>query len=523
MTINDTIVLMTLIIALIAIINEKNRAYLLLKFTKVDVLLFSMSFVLINYFVFYQDFEHKGWVIRSLYFEGFGFHHPRHYAYVITLSSLIYLFYKIYGSFYANSKLDQVNTFYNKQIENQEVSFLTDLIERYHRKDIVRWVSKGSGVSESPEPFLELYEQEKWNVHLENWFANQIASRIPVSWYNRRNYAYNVLFFIVDSPGFISYAANLRPYFFPEIYRHFTGAKRNRYPDDLINSYFKELLGNKNYWLKKELKESENFDGGQPEKFHEDNSILSGLMKDLTVAAQSKVWRAFGEAAVNELQEELLRGPNSQLYSEYFTEYQLWEFRTQFSVQFFKMLIGEAISKLHTGEHFWLYYYDRIVVLILKAWEQNPPAADLSKSIGYKFIDNIYSNLLQWLDLANAKVDTALYYDIIRCIGNVLKIVNDSGAYPQVDKTEMVDRLMTTYCNLQENDETDRLRTELENVLLRPNMLVNPGDSYYGIVAAAWVQFDKIPHRIQNFADLAYFGRLKRTVIGPLGLNTAAP
>lgn len=522
MTINDIIVLLTLIIALIAIISEKNRSHLLLKLTKLDIYLFIVAFLLINYFVFYADFEQRNWVVHALYFDGFGLHQPKHYAYIITLISLIYLFYKIYRSFYSKSQIDNVNTFYNKQIENKELSFLIDLVEKYHTNDIVRWVSKAPDASESPVPILEIYEEEAWEERLGTWFANIIAGMFPLSWFNRRNYAYNVLNFTINTPGFICHAANLRPYFFPKLYRHFTAAKRNRYPDDFIKSYFSELLRDKNYWLKKELKESENFDSGQPEKFHEDNKILSGLLKDLTVAAQSQVWQSFGDTAVNELQEEILKGLNSQLYSEYFSDNQLWEFRTQFSVQFFKILITEAINKLHTGEHFWLFYYDRIIGQILKAWEKNQPEAEVSKTVGHKFIGNIYSNLLQWLSFANSKTDTGLYYDIIRCIGNVLQLINQSDEYPDDDKIEMIDRLFTTYCNLRENEQTESLRSELEGVLLRPNILVAEGAAYYGVVAAAWGQFDKVPHRLQNFVDYGYFGRLKRNVIATLGLNTNA-
>ncbi|QEM06424.1 hypothetical protein DIU31_023990 [Mucilaginibacter rubeus] len=520
MTINDIIVLLTLIIALIAIINEKNRTHLLLKFTKLDRWLFGLALVLINYFVFYQDFEQKDWVIHSLYFHGFGLHQPRHWAYIITLISLIYLFYKIYGSFYAKFQIEKVNAFYSKQIENLELSFLIDLIERYHKNDIIQWVSKNPVNNDDSERELEIDEPETWQVKVGIWWTGFIAGLFPLSWNNRSTYARRVLHSIINTPGFICHAANLRPYFFPEIYMHLTAAQHDQYPDELINSFFNELLRDKNYWLKKELKASESFDTGQPIRFHEENKILSGLLEDLTVSAKSKIWQSFGDTAVHELQEEIQKGLDSPLYQEYFSDNQLWEFKTQFSYQFFKILIIEAINKQHNGQHFWLFYYDRIIEKIIKAWEKNPPVEDVSKTVGHKFIENIFDTLQQWLEFANEKEHTGLYCDITSCIGRVLQVVNESAQYPEKDKIRMLDILFRTYCNLADNGQTDTLRTELEKVIKKPNNLVEAGFPYYGIVAKAWDQFDKVPHRVQDFTDYAYFGRFKRNVIQPLGLPT---
>ena len=68
--------LLTLIIALLAIVNEKNRKYLQLKLSYTDYILFAINFILINYFVFYNSFFTRGIIIKWLFFEDFGFNNP---------------------------------------------------------------------------------------------------------------------------------------------------------------------------------------------------------------------------------------------------------------------------------------------------------------------------------------------------------------------------------------------------------------------------------------------------------------
>ncbi|GAC1564348.1 MAG: hypothetical protein NVS3B13_40620 [Mucilaginibacter sp.] len=207
------------------------------------------------------------------------------------------------------------------------------------------------------------------------------------------------------------------------------------------------------------------------------------------------------------------------MYFEYVSEEQLWEFRIQFTVRFLNVVITEAIHKQYSGAHFWLFYDDRIVTQITKTWLAYPLEEEsLVHSISFRFVQNIYDDLLRWLQLANEKGHTGLYFDIISCIGNTLNVFMDSTVYPEKEKMELVDRLIGTYCDLDENEQTDRLRTELESHLLQPSMLTREDSPYYPISGKAWKKFDKIPHRSLK-ADADYFARLKTNVIIPMGFD----
>ena len=67
MTISDIITILSLVIAIIAIISEKQRKHLLLKYGWIDIFFYGLIFISINYFVFYKEFYGKGVYLDFLY------------------------------------------------------------------------------------------------------------------------------------------------------------------------------------------------------------------------------------------------------------------------------------------------------------------------------------------------------------------------------------------------------------------------------------------------------------------------
>lgn len=519
MTISDIITLLTLIIALLAIISEKKRNHLKLKFSRLDYLIFIICFLLINYFIFYPLFYSKGCYLKCLYFDKFGLASPARWAYVITILSLLYLMYKIWYSFYSFRNITKVHDFYLRQIEDNDVPILVDELERYHKRDIIRLIQESPDYieDEDREGRFERYHKKTFEERVSALLEQTIARLFPLSWYNRKWYAYDVLHNVINTPGFISHAANIRPFFFAEIMAHFKKNRRGAFPEDLCKEVIKELLKEKNYWLKKELKQAENFDSGQPDWFHEENRLISAFLKDVSVTEVNQVWQAFGDTAVYELEQARTKGSENPIYRENIHEEQLWEFRVKYAISFFQSLIPDAIKQQYTGSHFWLYYYDRITEQIVDSWDLYPIGeGTLDKSIGKEFVDTMYDNLLHWLELSNKHKHPGMFYDILKCIGNILHVLTESKTYPRKKKVAMIGRLLNRYCHIEDNDEAENLRVQFEEVLLKPSMLIEDGALYYELFGEAWGKFDKIQHR--SFAgDMDYFKRLKEKVIVPLG------
>ena len=120
-----------------------------LKLAELIFFLFILGFCSINYFTFYSSFYEKKWILKWLYFENFGLTEPKYWSYIITLIILFYFFFKIWASFYTYPKYPKVLEFYRRLIEINEVSFLMDLIDRYHKKDIINYVHSAEDYTET--------------------------------------------------------------------------------------------------------------------------------------------------------------------------------------------------------------------------------------------------------------------------------------------------------------------------------------------------------------------------------------
>ncbi|MBW7892375.1 MAG: hypothetical protein H3C48_15385 [Chitinophagaceae bacterium] len=332
MTISDIITLVSLAIAIIAILSEKNRNHLLFKFHIVDYILFLLCFGLINYFVFYESFFTRGLYISQLY-TNWGLKNPKNYAYLISIGILIYFFYKIWYAFYPYSKLQRVMSFYSRLIENNEIPFLLDIIDRYHKIDIIKAVEQTKDYDTKDDIRQLRFHKETSKEKVKRRLNEVIKFLFPYSWQNRKIYGVNVLYNILNDHAFMVLASNQRPYLFADIFSHFKKSKRDGFPKELVNLFLSELIHQKQFWLKRELQDSQNHDTGQPEWFFENNRILAALIQDLSVADVNEVWRPFGEAAIHEIEDERNLGYESKMFKEFKEKQFLWEYRTYFSIQ----------------------------------------------------------------------------------------------------------------------------------------------------------------------------------------------
>ncbi len=526
MSISDIITIVSLVIAIVAIINEKQRGQLVLKLHTVDYILFGLSFIALNYFVFYDQLYSKGIYIGYLYSSGFGFKNPKNWAYIIVMSTLLYLFYKILYSFYPYGKRNQVLRFYKKLIEINEVSFLLDLIDDFHKQDIIDYInsSKGYDTEDGESYFLRGRRKKtvkEWVALTWLKFVYRIA---PWSRANRKLYGNLVLFNIINDPIFVELAANQRPYLFFEIFASFKKSKRDSFPDDLINRYLVQLLKNKNFWLIKELKECQRFDSGQPEHFFENNKILASLFADLTVSDVNEIWKPFGESAHEELDLESLKDGDSVFYNEFTDEKLLWECKTYIAIEFFKYLIIEAIQRKYEGSHFWLHYYSGLTEKITGTFDKHGVLQKVKmKSVYYKFIEEMENNILWWLDTSNKEDDAMRFYDVILCLGSMLHAISKCNSIDDKSKVGFIGRILYFYCSLTENTHSETMRTELDKILKKPSMLTAHDSPYFALIAKAWADFDTVPHVSSTGGEYAYFTRLKNNVIIPLGLDPNQP
>lgn len=518
MSVSDIVTLVSLIIAIVAILNEKNRTHLLLKFHWVDYCLLGIAFLLINYFTFYDSFYARGFYLKQLYFQSkFTFSHPQNWAYVLSIGSLLFILWKMLWAHYPSGNGEKVMKYYKRLIEINEISLLLDIIERYHKRDIIKLIRSSKDFDPEriwwKERFRRISTKEKIQKSLQLVYFKTLRH----SWYNRRSLAFSTLHGIFSDPAFIALAVGVRPYLFADIIAEFKEKKRDNFPQGFAKAFLRELVDSKNFWLKKELLESQNNDFGQPEWFRDQNRILSSLFEDLSVAKVNEVWQAFGDSAIDEIKDERSKGYNSKMFEESRGKLHLWEFRTMYSIQFFKVLIIEALIKRYEENHFFLFYYQYITRDILVTFEKYPPE-DETENIYLEFIEIMISNVFLWLGISNEKGDRALYYNILDCLGLMIEELCESDEISTEKKQEVIDRLLSHYCGLHRNDQTNNYREKVKEILLKPTRGMDRTHPYYTFFSATWTDFDKIPHRSVH-GDYDYFIKLKDDIITPLGLN----
>lgn len=520
--------LISLIIAIIAIINEKDRKHILLKYSKFDVFLFGVCFILINYFTYYSSFKSRGWILKIFYFNNLGLNNPNNWGYVISIVVLFYTFYKIYYSFFPSRNIDKVVKLYKSLLEKGELMFLIDLIEKYHSKDVVAIIRKKSDG--------DVYQYE-WEIDEPNWWQ-KIKTRLnswrrklfPKSKPNRHSYANRILYNVINDLGFITFVSNKNPYFFSSLISHCNKENRQNFPDSLCPYYFKELLNSKNYWLVNELKESTNNYYGQSDCFFDNNKILASILLDLSVADVNSIWQSFGDPAINEIEEERNLGLNSYLLTPFRNEELFWESRVFLSIQFFKIMVLEAIKKNYGGCHFFLHYNAYFIIAFLKNLEIVEDNTD--RNI-HHLIKIITDNTFLWLeyycqlDRTTERLDgyepNGRFHDIIDCIGTIIYYLTGSKQYPDDSKIEFIDKGLRFYCNMEAKSQTQEIKTKLEKILVRPSMAWDDNHPYHCYLALAWERFDKIPHR-NNITreDYQYFKDLKEKVLMRCGVNIEA-
>ena len=276
MTISDIITILSLVIAIIAIISEKQRKHLLLKYGWNDIVFYGLIFISINYFVFYKEFYDKGVYLDFLYFENFGLNNPKHYAYILSLSSLFLILLKINYKHYPSWKLSDVIKYYKSRIENNDGNALLDLIENYHTKDIVKSIKSTKDYNpDSNDWMFERFHRPTIKERLLSTYRFVIKTAFPFSRINRAYYARTVLFNVVNDPALITLTSIERPYFYAKFISEFKKVKRNAFPSELTNQFLDEIVKSKNLWLIKELKQSDNFDIGQPESYFDENKLIA--------------------------------------------------------------------------------------------------------------------------------------------------------------------------------------------------------------------------------------------------------
>lgn len=465
MGVSDLITLIGLVIAIITLISERNRDFLLLKFKQSDIIILITGFVFINYLVFFAYFFKAGLYFDFLILEEAI--QAKDWAYFVTLGLVIFIIYKIFFAFFPAENKTKVLSYYNSLLFNDEHLSIITLFEKYHKADLLK--------------------------HLSN---HSLSS-------NRITYANNIYFEIISRDDFIEKTSNSRPYFYSDIVATFDQSSFTN--EELVAVYFKTLLRNHNQFLFREIKNNQNYgEGGFQYRLPEENIILKSVLVNLLIAENNSVWQPFGECSIEELKVEKEKGFLSVLNKSHEEKEILWTTISYNSIWFFDIMIRKAIVE-RKESHFWLHYYRFFVDELIETLdinEMNEIDLDSEFPTNIHFlIYEVVSNLRDWIKHCIRTDNNYFSYEASKCLGGCIMLVCESEKLTPKFKSYIAGIAIGLYFKSYHSKERNNCNTDMIESYIRPG-LMDPSPEYISSFLEAWGAYDKVPYQINGSRDL---------------------
>lgn len=478
MNTGDLITVLGLVIAIIAIIGEKYRRFVLLKFSIIHYIILTLAFMATIYMVLFRYFYSWGLYINTVITPlGLG---AKDWAFIISLTIIVIVGLKITFGFFPSANRETLIDYYEKLVFAGDYLFLINIIERYHQKDIVAYLKK--------------VKQNR----------------------SREYYARDVFNRIICRKDFVQNTANMRPYFFADIMMHLKPENLTYGSLDLIDIFFNILIKNKNYYLVQEFKDVLKVVNLRYPRV-EYNKIILSLMQDLEIIDRSSAWRPFGDNAIKELRIEKRKRGVSFLNKAYSNKYEedLWHYVSYPTIWFFDIMIREAVFR-HVEYHMWLYYYYRMVDAIIDCLYIDP-MNEIDKDNEYPtnnhyLIYNIIDNQCYWLrcieETKNDNLLDCVCMNLGRCLHSILVSPDTKIKYRYKDY--IVDIIIDLYVELYKKSNTEKILQRLDQMFIDPISGLTE-DLYYQILLKIWDDYDKGPYLLTDEKSPIY--RFKTKVI----------
>ncbi len=483
MSLSDILTILGLIAAIIAFVSEKNRENLFLKFSIFDLLIFILSFMLIHYLIAFDWFKERNWHFEFL--NSSNFPTPATWAYLMTLATLAYLFYKTYFSFFPTQNRERVIAYYRSQVLKGEFSFLVSLIEKFHQQDIV----------------AHLKDDKTVNA-------------------NRHTYANNVYWEIITDETFLDNTVITHPYLYTDFIACLSTKKLG--DEDFIFRYLSILIENNNYHLIRELKNNQNFSEHKRYKLPVENRILRSLFLNVRVAEYNNAWQPYGKLTCKYLEEE-----SEKKFSFLRTKYkgedekEMWQLRIYQAIWFFDIMLREAIAQ-GVERHMWLFYFHHFTDgLIENIPDDNKDSTDDNiPTKNHYLIHEMISIMCSWIELTREMNKSNQYHSISKCIGQCLLSIALTPKVSDKFKGYCFESAFREYFHLSEREETDEKMAAMEQYFYTPKMGFHTPHhesekaEYVRVMTLAWDDFDKVPY--QNHEDNGSIQRFQENVLTPL-------
>lgn len=495
MKVTDFLTILGLALAVWALIPKKERHFILLFFSKKQIMIFVLSLVFLhwlfafdwllgNWFPFLKIFTHETGIPSSTW------------AYIFSLVIIVIPVFKVIFGFFSKSRLTELISLYNTLLKDNVIDLLVEYINKYHIIDIKCFLQ---GLSHLPE-------KENMDLLLRRRTETDLAYDKLLE-QKRMKFAASIYGHILQSEEFVNKTTSK----YPELLAiAFSGMETaNASNEDLVKSYIELLYESKNQAFVTELRLVNNLNSSI-ENISEQYEIpiLFGLLSNTKAAAKNYVWYPVGEKGIKSLKYDksqlgfLVKKYDSDLESE------LWNNKAQIAIVYFNYMVRESIYK-NSDWHMWLYYYSYFTDLLINLIpNDNDYEMDAERpSFAHSLIVDIIWNIRGWLNLAKENKVEYRVIDAIRCLGDCLdSICNSENEKLSISfKKRQLDLVISAwfeYSHYDEQTEVQLIREWLIKMFLNPKGVDfgNPNltENYISLLRDTWVEFDKIPYQMHE-------------------------
>lgn len=399
MSISDFLVMITIVLTLVTIAVSNNKKIWLYKFYKRDFFLLSLAVLWIHYLMAFSWFEQKNlFIARRLIMEK-GI--PADvWAYIVSLLMLVSLIYIIgWRKTFPCSRHESVINYY-KRLINGNIGLLVEYLEDYHKDkiqknicDINKRIEKED--KEEPCEVKNNKSKKKSSKHLDGLVLQ------------------NIIFL----PEFIEKSSSINPIFFLEcVYQLKTD--RIYGAEDSIHFYFRNLMRIKSINFVREMTDPLNYKEESNIEYElRDTSFLSKMFSYMDFITELKVFRAFGEEA---LQEANMGNRIFSFEVDEFHNHEYYQTSCYLCLRFYDILLRRiiALSDSDSEKQNFIYpYYLKLICssLVDKYYQYG------DESYAMKYIDDVSGNIHQWLDCIAKKGIASYTYDLVEILAQIHK------------------------------------------------------------------------------------------------------
>lgn len=474
MSVSDILTILSIAIAILSISYASDRKIWLYKFSKWDCCICALWFLMANYFIFFDFFHAHRWYFPELMRTDGFYLRPKTWAYLITIASVIYFVCKIYANRFPRSRYEALTDYYLTLI-NTNFFLLMNYLHEFHEKKLEKYIHAFNQAVE------KRIKAQKNKPEFDDLFADSEKSEDNVP-------SLNGLIFskIIFNPIFINESVRQQPVAFLEFvhglkYSDIEGSQ------ELVESYYRQLISGRNVCLTEGLNRTENFVSmGEFENTAyrlTDSRFAQLTFENLAFSCRMKVWHAFGKEGLQDACTNNFFGQEVNEWRD--AQYHVTPARV--CLKFYDIFIRELICHWYKNleeeaEFIYLHY---LYMIGEGVWANFH--GDLTKSYAKKLFDDMLSNMRDWLSCMERHNRLQHQQEILHIINLVITL----ACYPEMLRVEAAKWLLETLLDLSYERN---IAEPFVEIYLNEIGNVKSKDSN-GYLLAGWDDIDRIKYQ----------------------------